>query len=346
MNGIKFSICIPNYNYSQFIGKTIESVLNQTYQNFEIIISDNASDDDSISVIESFKDGRISLIRNKYNVGFSPNLDRATYKASGDYIILLSSDDLMKPNALEEYNSFITRQDDDQKYNIVIMSDYEVINSAGEIQSEKPAMTSDVINYLNQNNVSFKNKSTNIFNGLYILKGLLKGRFQPAGPFMTTCYSRFLYNKIEGYNSIMSIWPDAHFSHKLLLQDPKVVYIHKTLFCYRIHSNNNLEATQNFNNINHLIDGYKFTSVYDKKNLTKVDLSVDDIEKTFVKNLCLIPALFSALRGRVGICTRTLAFSFSAFPALTMRNGLTYLILAMIPFFFLFNLVFRIKRAL
>ena len=121
MNGIKFSICIPNYNYSQFIGKTIESVLNQTYQNFDIIISDNASDDDSISVIESFKDCRISLIQNKYKVGFSPNLDRATYKASGDYIILLSSDDLMKPNALEEYNSFITRQDDDQKYNLSLI---------------------------------------------------------------------------------------------------------------------------------------------------------------------------------------------------------------------------------
>ena len=63
MKNIKFSICIPNYNYGSYIGETIKSVLNQTYENYEIIVVDNASTDDSLSVIKSFKDSRIKFLR-------------------------------------------------------------------------------------------------------------------------------------------------------------------------------------------------------------------------------------------------------------------------------------------
>ena len=101
MNKPSFSICIPNYNYGDYIGETIQSVLNQSYQNFEIIVADNASTDNSVDVVKSFKDDRIRLIQNEINIGFSPNLQKATMYANGDFINLLSSDDLMKPNALE-----------------------------------------------------------------------------------------------------------------------------------------------------------------------------------------------------------------------------------------------------
>ena len=99
--GPSFSICIPNYNYGKYIGQTIESVLTQTYQNFEIIVVDNASTDNSIEIIESFKDPRIKLYKNNYNIGFAPNLQKATSLATKEFINLLSSDDQMKPKALE-----------------------------------------------------------------------------------------------------------------------------------------------------------------------------------------------------------------------------------------------------
>ncbi len=98
-----FSICIPNYNYAHYIDQTIDSVLSQTFQDFEIIIADNASTDNSLEVIQSYDDPRIKLVLNQYNVGFAPNLDRATENTTGQYILLLSSDDIMKPGALTRY---------------------------------------------------------------------------------------------------------------------------------------------------------------------------------------------------------------------------------------------------
>ena len=81
---VKFSICIPNYNYANYIGKTIQSVLSQSYSNFEIIVADNASNDDSVKVVKSFNDNRVIISENNYNIAFSPNLDKATKDVDGD----------------------------------------------------------------------------------------------------------------------------------------------------------------------------------------------------------------------------------------------------------------------
>ena len=125
-----FSICIPNYNYAQYIGETIQSVLGQTYQNFEIIISDNASTDNSVEAIRSFKDNRIHLIRNRYNIGFTPNLQQATRDAKNDFMLLLSSDDRMLPDALEVYAEVIATQGN-EAHNTVIYSEANQIDDQG-----------------------------------------------------------------------------------------------------------------------------------------------------------------------------------------------------------------------
>ena len=69
----------------------------------------------------------------------------------------------------------------------------------------------------------------------------------------------------------MSIWPDANFSHKILFQNPDVIYINQSFFAYRVHSAGNLSATLNFNNIKHLIDGYLLTFAYSEKELEIIE---------------------------------------------------------------------------
>jgi glycosyltransferase involved in cell wall biosynthesis len=106
---MKFSICIPNYNYGQYIGDTIRSVLEQDFNDFEIIISDNNSTDKSWKIIEDYalKDNRIVVHQNKVNIGFSGNLDLVSSHASSEYQILVSSDDLINQGALNFYQRFV-----------------------------------------------------------------------------------------------------------------------------------------------------------------------------------------------------------------------------------------------
>ena len=105
----KFSICIPNFNYEHYIDITLSSVHHQLYDNFEVFVSDNASTDKSIEVIKkhAIADSRVSYRANPSNIGFAGNLDEAGRMAQGDWMIMLSSDDVMNNNALAEYNKFI-----------------------------------------------------------------------------------------------------------------------------------------------------------------------------------------------------------------------------------------------
>lgn len=125
-----FSICIPNYNYGHFIGDTIKSVLAQTYPHYEIIVADNASTDNSVELVQSIRDERIRLIRNRYNIGFAPNWQRATMFACNDFINLLSADAQMKPNALEVYAEVLTKLGGDAQH-AVLFSQAEVFNNRG-----------------------------------------------------------------------------------------------------------------------------------------------------------------------------------------------------------------------
>lgn len=104
---MKFSILIPTYNGSQVIGQCLKSILTQTYQNFEIIIYDDKSKDNTVKVISKFKDKRIKIYFNKKNLGYPGNLENCRLKARGDIIYLMGQDDILGKNALlNTYNAF------------------------------------------------------------------------------------------------------------------------------------------------------------------------------------------------------------------------------------------------
>ena len=95
------SVIMAAYNAEQTIAQAIKSVLMQTYKNLELIIVDDCSTDDTISVISSFKDERIRLIRNEKNSGVSYTRQRAAKNANGRWIAVLDSDDAWANTKLE-----------------------------------------------------------------------------------------------------------------------------------------------------------------------------------------------------------------------------------------------------
>jgi glycosyltransferase involved in cell wall biosynthesis len=96
------SILISNYNYGRFIADSIQSALDQTYSNFELIICDDGSTDDSVRIVEEFarKDSRLRLIR-KENGGQASGFNAAFAASRGEIVALLDSDDIFLPNKVE-----------------------------------------------------------------------------------------------------------------------------------------------------------------------------------------------------------------------------------------------------
>ena len=100
---MKYSLIIPTYNSEKTIEKCIKSILNQTYNNFEIIIVNDGSTDNTIEILKKFKDKRIKIINQK-NHGVSFSRNTGIKECSGDYINFIDSDDFIKKNTLEEIN--------------------------------------------------------------------------------------------------------------------------------------------------------------------------------------------------------------------------------------------------
>ncbi len=93
---------MPAYNGSQWIADTIDSIRNQKFNDWEILIGDDCSTDNTISVIRQFRDKRICVYQNKKNLGYGRNLQQLTKKAGGEILFLMGQDDILLPAALEK----------------------------------------------------------------------------------------------------------------------------------------------------------------------------------------------------------------------------------------------------
>ena len=102
----KISIVIPAYNTEKYIKKCLDSIINQTYKNKEIIIIDDASTDNTLLEIEKYHDNAcVKIIKNKENKGQAYSRNKAIKIASGDYIGFIDSDDFIEPDMLEKLYS-------------------------------------------------------------------------------------------------------------------------------------------------------------------------------------------------------------------------------------------------
>ena len=95
------SVILPTYNGELFIADTLQSVLDQTYKNLEIIIVDDCSTDKTIEIIKSFNDNRIKLYVNEKNLGIGENTNKALSLANGEFIMMQDHDDISSPYRAE-----------------------------------------------------------------------------------------------------------------------------------------------------------------------------------------------------------------------------------------------------
>lgn len=101
------SIIMPSWNTGRYIAESIQSVLNQTYRNWELIIVDDCSMDNTDQVVAAFRDDRIRYLYNKHNSGAALTRNYALREARGEWIAFLDSDDLWTPKKLEHQIGFM-----------------------------------------------------------------------------------------------------------------------------------------------------------------------------------------------------------------------------------------------
>jgi len=102
-------ICIPTYNAAETIKETLTSVLDQTYENLKILVVDNASTDETLSIVKSFDDGRIMIHKGPVNVGAEGNFQLCIDLAFGQYTAIYHADDLYEPDMVKSQVAFLER---------------------------------------------------------------------------------------------------------------------------------------------------------------------------------------------------------------------------------------------
>ena len=144
MRNPEVTVFMPVYNGQQYIGESIESVLNQTFTDFELLIIDDISTDESVKTVESFNDTRIRLVKNNKHLGLAKIRQKGVDLAKGKYIAFLDYDDIAVPQRLKDQVSFLERN----KNICVVGSWIEVIDAEGKKTGQvwRHAGSSELIN--------------------------------------------------------------------------------------------------------------------------------------------------------------------------------------------------------
>jgi len=212
---VKFSIGIPAFK-SLFLKECIESVLTQTYTNFELIIIDDCSPNPVPAVVQSFKDPRITYSRNNKNVGAMEVIDNwnnCLNIATGEYFILLGDDDKLSPTYLEEFLKLI------QKY-----PDLDVYHCRSYIINEesKPIRLTPV-------NPEFEDSYD------YITSCLLSQREQFISDFV---YRTSTLLKNGGFFKLPLAWISDYLSSFVASGNKGIAHTNEAVFNYRVNSGN------------------------------------------------------------------------------------------------------------
>ena len=196
------SIVLPVYNGEKYLASSIESCLNQTYQNIELIIVNDCSTDGTSGIINRFaeKDKRVRIINNTINIKLPASLNVGHVVAKGDFITWTSDDNYYEANAIEELLKSLLEKQVDIVYSDVLLIDYEAIKVRE-------------VNFLNFENIIF-------------------------GNFVGSCflYKKEVFERNNGYNEELFLIEDYDFWLRAIIHS-KYSHLNKTLYNYRKHEN-------------------------------------------------------------------------------------------------------------
>lgn len=227
MNQPLVTIIIPCYNSSAFVSKAVDSILNQTYNNLEIILIDDASTDDTLKILKSFKDPRIKLLEFLENTKKIGAVNEALKIAKGDFIAFQDSDDYSEPRRIEfQVGQFLADNTLGicfTNYRFIGDKNYNALN----ISLSNDNLRSEFLNY--------KNKRSSITS-------------PTSCP--TMMISREVYYKVGGYHPFFAgrVGEDAHWIYRILKYF-RGITINEISYNYTVRENSLMSAESATRNI-------------------------------------------------------------------------------------------------
>ncbi len=239
-DGPKISVIVPVYNAEPFLDEAINSVLNQSFDDFEVICVNDGSLDNSLEMLNNFaqKDSRIKVF-SKENGGCGSARNRALDEAIGDYVYFFDPDDYILPNTFEElYNNAVNNNSDLVIFKIARFKD------GGEIDYSVPGFELEKI---------FKNKDFNNFTFNYkdIKKYVLNSSFAP----WTKLYKKEFLDRFDDFRFETGIaYDDAPFHIQSMLRASKISFIPDFFYFYRFNPNSIINTSSNGMDIFRIIE--------------------------------------------------------------------------------------------
>ena len=205
---IKVSLGIPVYNESRFLKKTIDSLINQTYSNIEIIAIDNASTDNSFRILEEYsnKDPRLKIFKNDKNIGLSNNFNLLVSKSSGEYFGWIGAHDIYNKDYIEKMVSKIIKNNNSS----VVFSNVSKIDSDNKI-------------IINKKETGFQLLNNNKFIRLLKIPWLIKG----SGDIVMGIFEVDKLKKTDLFSKSV-LWADVFLVYQLA-STGKIIRINEVL---------------------------------------------------------------------------------------------------------------------
>ncbi|ABA24437.1 Glycosyl transferase, family 2 [Trichormus variabilis ATCC 29413] len=224
------SVIIPAYNTEAYIAKAIESVLFQTWRNFELIVVDDASTDCTVDVIKSFTDQRIKLFVNPKNTGASGARNRALQIAQGKWIAVLDADDWYAPERLEKLWQVATSENAD-----IVADDFYIVQD-GEHFPRSTAIreSGEKINDLKIIEPVFFVK-TDVYGKRGLRLGLSKPMFK----------REFLIKNNIKYDETLTVVQDFWLDMECLVRGAKFILIPQPYYYYRCREGSLITSSHN-----------------------------------------------------------------------------------------------------
>lgn len=224
---IKISVVIPSYNHRHYIEKAVESVLNQSERDLELIVIDDGSTDDSLSYLRQISDSRFKLVEQE-NAGAHNAINRGLALAQGEYLAILNSDDIFHPDRLKLCMEALQRENAD-----LVATWIEVINSDGKPLGVKEAWKNMLPWSVPDTDRSFLATDDFALN-------LIVSNF--VSTTSNIVFTRKLYKKIGGMRNLRFAH-DWDFMFRAA-EASKCIVLPEALMQYRIHGSNTISSNR------------------------------------------------------------------------------------------------------